>query len=162
MRAYCRAEIPSLRIGPCPSPARPRDPGLLLSIQAPPPRWRWRRKKRFVCSLGLGTANCHDRSWPSKSHIGVSNSRVTKLCFFQFPINIRRWPACHGLEQDVNRVLRIWRGNGEMGKWGKPGDEIYSGVTAVADLVVDKAGRRNRVAARSGDSTEGSMKAARP
>lgn len=138
----------------------PRGPGLVDPSSIPAVALKKGKTARLF--TWAETANCHDGSWPSRSHIGVSNSRVTKLLFFQFPKNIRRWPACHGLEQDLNRFLSIWRGNGEMGKWGKPGDELYSGVTAVADLVVDKAGRRDRVASQSGGSTEGNVKAARP
>jgi hypothetical protein len=41
--------------------------------------------------------------------------------------------AATRLGEDMNRVLSIWRGNGEMGKWGKSGEEIYSGVTALTD-----------------------------
>lgn len=138
----------------------PRDPGLVDPSSSPAVALKKGKAARLL--TWAEAANCHDMSWPSKSHIGVSNSRVTKPLFVQFPRNIRRWPACRGLGQDVNRVLSIWRGNGEMGNWGKPGDGLYSGVTAVADLVADKAGRRDRVASRPGDSTERSVKAPRP
>lgn len=152
---------------PMSTPAGFGTPDFVDPSSSPAVAFRSQEKggNRGLYQLG-STANCHDRSWPSKSYVGVFISRVTSL----FNIGRCRSAACWRSGQDMNRVLSRWRGNGEMGKWGKSGDAIYSGVTALTDRITpDLAlaqgcgpGLHFACSGSRGMARDGNIKTARP